>query len=173
VIKKVRDEFLYSENSLSEEDCLKLYLSLGGLKEELDLSGIREFMFTDNWHTRKAEIQLKMEEAHANARQARFLKRKLVMDEKILSANDKLIDAAIDRLDDSDNLRVSDLERLSNTIGKAQGTNNEIIGAALTYKSTHTLLSNQSANGGVASIDFSKLDDATLVKVIEASTGKK
>lgn len=168
-LKRVKEEYILSEQLLSYDQCIQLYVDNGGNKGDLTVGELEIIQLSDNWKTRRGEIMLSAEQALYSARQQRFLNRKLEMDEKILHANDKLIDVAIDRLDDGDNLRVSDIERLSNTLGKAQATNNEIIGAAIAYNQVANQLSNKSGNA--APMDFSKLTKEELKSLINSQVG--
>ena len=172
ILKEVKHEYLFSEQTLTLEECQKLYESKGGNPLDLAISDLKEIMLTDNWMTRRGELLLKQEQALYSARQKRFLSAKLRMDEKVLTANENLIDVAIERLqeDNKDNLRISDLERLSNTVAKAQATNNEIIGSALDYNKVSGQI--QAPNEVDGSVDLSALPDSVIRQIIAAQKGK-
>lgn len=164
-IMRVKDDFLYSEAVLSPQDCLNLYEKYAEITGTISLSDIKEHMIVDNWMTRKADLQLKQTQALYAARQARFLNRKLQMDEDVLDANDKIIRAANSCLDDPARLRVSDLERLSNAISKSQTTNNDIINSAVEYNKTSNQL--KDTKEIAAPISLADLPKEVLLQLLE------
>ena len=127
-LKEARNHYIFSEETLKIGELIA-FCNLKITEVEL-----HEVMLRDNWYQRRAEIDFKQQQALMTQRKAKFLKRKMAMDDKVLEANDLLIDLATERLQIGDELRISDIEKLANAINKSQTTNNDIIISVLEAK---------------------------------------